>query len=154
MLTTHGSPVAPDPTTYEQAIQSPLAHEWKTAMEKELATVVGKTGTWEDAKAPADRTLVGCKWVYKTKRDQYGEISKYKARIVAKGYSQKPGQDFDETYSPVARLTSLRIFLTIVASKDLELGQMDVVSAYLNGKLDKPIYMQSPPGYRLKGELS
>ena len=78
------------------------------------------------------------------------EVTKHKARIVTKGYSQIPSQDFDETYSPIARLTSLRILVTIAATENLEIGQMDVVSAFLNGRLDKPIFMQSPPGYALK----
>ena len=147
-LTVEESLLDDDPKTYAQAMSSPLAKEWQKAMDKELENVQ-KAGTWVDATAPDGRTVVGSKWVYKTKRDQHGKIIKYKARIVAKGYSQVPGQDFDETYSPVARLTSLRIFVALAAYYDLELGQMDVVSAFLNGLLDKPIYMQCPKGYTL-----
>ena len=76
-----------------------------------------QVGRWEDAVLPKGRTLVGCKWVFKTKRDQHGAITSYKARIVAKGYSQIPGQDFDAISSPVARLTSLRIILTMAGKK-------------------------------------
>ena len=136
-----------DPKTYEQAMASPLKRKWEEAVSAELR-VIEKAGTWEEAVLPEGRRIVGCKWVFKTKRDQDGAISKHKARIVAKGYSQVPGQDFEETYSPVARLTSLRIFFTIVATEDLATGQVDVISAFLNGELTVPIYMEIPLGYR------
>jgi hypothetical protein len=135
-----------DPMSYDQAINSKNAHEWKNAMKRELISIK-ETGTWKEVTAPEGVNLVGSKWVYKTKVDANDQIVKYKARIVAQGYTQVEGVDFYDTYSPVARMTSLRLFLTIVASEDLELIQMDADTAFLNGKLDEEIYMNFPPGY-------
>ena len=148
ILSVQGGLTDPDPWTYEEAMTSARREEWKDAMQKEFSNM-SKASTWEDAVLPGDRKLVGCKWVYKTKRDEHGRITSHKGRIVAKGYSQIPGQDFDSTSSPVARTTSLRIILTIAAKQNLCLGQMDFVAAFLNGVLDRPIYMECPPGYTL-----
>ena len=109
-----------------------------------------KAGTWEDAVLPEGRKLVSCKWVYKTKRDQHGEITSQKGRIVAKDYSQIPGQDFDAISSPVARMTSLRVILTIAAKQNLVLGQMDFVAAFLNGVL-ADLYGVSTGVYTIEG---
>ena len=79
---------------------------------------------------------VGCKWVFKTKRDSKGNVERYKARLVAKGYTQKHGIDYKETFSPVSRKDSLRIVMALVAHFDLELHQMDVKTAFLNGDLE------------------
>jgi hypothetical protein len=136
-----------DPLTYKQAMESPEAVYWQKAMDSELASVM-RAGTWVEASTPQGRKLVGCRWVYKTKRDASGGIAKYKARIVAQGYSQIEGVDYDETFSPVARLTSLRLLMAVVASKGLRLHQMDADTAFLNGKLDEEVYMALPPGYQ------
>ena len=135
-----------DPLTYGQAIHSPEASSWKEAMDKEL-TSVGDTGTWMEVVTPPGRRLIGSKWVYKTKRDASGNIAKFKARIVAQGFSQIEGIDYDDTFSPVARLTSLRLLLAITAVQDLQLHQMDADTAFLNGTLEEEIYMAFPPGY-------
>ena len=147
VLATQGGTTSPDPWTYAEAIQSLEADAWNRAMHQEFDNME-KAGTWENATLPVGKTLVGCKWVFKTKRNETGRIIGYKARIVAKGYSQVPGQDFDEISSPVARATSLRTILSIAAVRNLILGQMDFVAAYLNGVLDKVIYMECPPGYK------
>jgi hypothetical protein len=127
-----------DPLTYKQAMESPEAVYWQKATDSELASVM-RAGTWVEAPTPQGRKLVGCKWVYKTKRDASGSIAKYKARIVAQGYSQIEGIDYDETFSPVARLTSLRLLMAVVSSKGLKLHQMDADTAFLNGKLDEEV---------------
>ncbi|CAL9135764.1 unnamed protein product, partial [Musa textilis] len=97
---------------------------------------------------------VGCKWVFKTKRDSTGNIERYKARLVAKGFSQKEGIDYNETFSPVSRKDSLRIVMALVAHYDLELHQIDVKTAFLNGDLDEEIYMEQPEGFIEKGKES
>lgn len=147
-LSTTGSLADADPRTYEEAMSSPLAPHWKKALDKELESFA-ENKVMKPAILPPGRKVVGCKPVFKTKRDQNNVIIKYKARIVAKGYSQMPGIDFDETSTPVVSLLVLRAFFTLVAINDLEMDQMDVVTAFLNGKLDRPIYMECPPGYVL-----
>ena len=95
---------------------------------------------------------VGCKWVFKTKRDSKGNIERYKARLVAKGFTQKGGIDYRETFSPVSKKDSLRIIMALVAHYDLELHQMDVKTAFLNGSLEEDIYMDQPEGFSIKGK--
>jgi hypothetical protein len=147
MFFTGNSDAVIDPLTYLQATRSPESESWKLAMKSELDSV-GSTGTWKEVATPPGRKLVGSKWVFKTKRDASGNIAKFKARIVAQGFSQIEGIDYDATFSPVARLTSLRLLMAITASKDLLLHQMDADTAFLNGTLDEEIYMVFPPGYQ------
>ena len=93
---------------------------------------------------------VGCKWVFKTKRDAKGNIERFKTRLVAKGFTQKKGIDYKDTFSPFSKKDSLRIIMTLVAHFDLELHQMDVKTAFLNGNLDEDIYMDQLEGFAKK----
>ena len=111
-----------------------------------------QNGTWVLSVLPLGRKLVGCKWVYKLKLDANGKVARFKARLVAQGFTQKPGVDFKETFAPVARLTSIRMVLHIAALEDWELDQMDVKNAYLNGILEEEIYMAQPEGYKVPGQ--
>jgi hypothetical protein len=97
---------------------------------------------------------VGCKWVFKKKLKPDGTIEKYKARLVGKGYTQKEGEDFFDTYSHVARMTTIRVLLSLVASYGLLVHQMDVKTAFLNAELDEEIYMEQPDGFVVKGQES
>jgi hypothetical protein len=135
----------PEPTSVAQAMASPDHQHWLQAMLSELANLEGK-GTWEEAVLPPGRKPITAKWVFKRKLDQYGKIAKYKARLVARGFSQVPGVDFEETYSPVSRLSSLRLLLTHVTAHDLCIKQADVEGAYLNGNLDVELYLSPPDG--------
>nr|CAI44606.1 P0650D04.10 [Oryza sativa Japonica Group] len=103
-------------------------------------------------KRPYGCKPVGCKWVFKKKLRPDGTIEKYKARLVAKGYTQKEGEDFFDTYSPVARLTTIRVLLSLAASHGLLVHQMDVKTAFLNGELDEEIYMYQPDGFVVEGQ--
>jgi uncharacterized beta-barrel protein YwiB (DUF1934 family) len=87
---------------------------------------------------------VGCKWVFKKKLRPNGTIKKYEARLVAKGYTQKEGEDYFDTYSLVAQLTTIRVLLSLAASHSLLIHQMDVKMAFLNGELEEEIYMDQP----------
>ncbi|KAJ4976296.1 hypothetical protein NE237_001402 [Protea cynaroides] len=108
---------------------------------------MSKNQVWELVELPKGTSTVGCKWVFKTKRDPHGNIERYKARLVAKGYNQKANIDYKETFSPVSRKDSLRIIMALVAHYDLELHQMDVKTAFLNGDLIEEVYMDQPEGF-------
>jgi hypothetical protein len=95
---------------------------------------------------------VGCKWEFKKKLKPDGTIDKYKARLVAKGYTQKEGEDYFDTYSPVTRMTTIQVLLSLTTSFGLLVHQMDVKTAFLNRELDEKIYMDQPDGFVVKGE--
>ena len=114
-------------------------------MQAELKQLKGM-GTWELIDKPPDAQPISNKWVFVRKRNKIGEIIKYKARLVARGYSQRPGQDYNETYSPVVRVDTLRAILALVPIKRLKIQQMDIKGAYLNGILKENIYMEQPEG--------
>eukprot|EP00253_Pinus_taeda_P026260 PITA_26260 len=102
---------------------------------------------WDLVELPNGAKAIGCKWVFKTKKDSLGNIERYKARLVAKGFTQKEGIDYTETFSPVSKKNSLRIIMALVAHFDLELQQMDVKTAFLNGNLEEEVYMKQPEGF-------
>ena len=95
---------------------------------------------------------IGSKWVFKNKLNAEGKVEKYKARLVAKGYSQVEGIDFGEIFSPVAKLTSIRLLLSIAVAFDFEIEQMDVKTTFLHGDLEEEIFMKQLEGYAVKGK--
>jgi hypothetical protein len=107
---------------------------------------------WDLVNLPPGRQTIGNKWVLKVKRKANGSIERYKARPVAKGYTQQEGIDYEETFSPVVRFASIHLILAIVAYMNLELYQMDVKIAFLNGELDEEIYMDQPIGFVANGQ--
>jgi len=134
-----------DPLNLCDAMHLEDASKWEAAMQEEYGSLMAN-GTWELVPLPKDRKSVGCKWVFRTKRDASGHIVRHKARLVAKGYSQVEGVDFNETFAPVAKFTTIRCMLAIGAIMDLEIHQMDVKTAFLNGELEEDIYMDQPQG--------
>jgi hypothetical protein len=127
-------------------MRSEDASKWEAAMQEEYGSFMAN-GTWELVPLPKDRKSVGCKWVFCTKRDASGHIVRHKARLVATGYSQLEGVDFNETFAPVAKFTTIRCMLAIGATMNLEIHQMDVKTAFLNGELEEDIYMDQPQGF-------
>jgi hypothetical protein len=138
-----------EPATLSAALNGPNGDAWRKAVDVEIENLRSKN-TWNEVTKPADRKAIGSRWILKVKRDALGRIVKYKARLVAQGFSQVPGVDFEETYAPVGRTASLRIMLAIAAYMDLEIQQADVEGAYLNGTLDVDIYMRYPEGLARK----
>lgn len=139
------------PKSILEAYASPDADYWKEAVRSEMDSII-TNATWELTDRPYGCKPVGCKWVFKKKLRPDGTIEKYKARLVAKGYTQKEGEDFFDTYSPVARLTTIRVLLALAASHGLLVHQMDVKTAFLNGELDEEIYMKQPDGFVVEGQ--
>ena len=112
--------------------------------------MIEKNNTWELVERPADKPVIGVKWVFKTKLNLDGTVQKHKARLVAKGYAQKPGIDYNETFAPVARLDTIRTLIALAAQKGWMLFQLDVKSAFLNGVLDEEVHVEQPEGFELK----
>ena len=101
------------------------------------------------AHTPEGVNPVGYRWVFVRKRNEKNEIVRYKARLVAQGFSQRPGIDYEETYSPVVDATTFRYLISLVIQEGIDLRLMDVVTAYLYGALDTDIYMKLPEGFKL-----
>jgi transposase InsO family protein len=137
-----------DPRTYAEAMARTDAAEWEVACDTERRAFE-HMGVYEIVPRPKGRKVVGSRWVFRIKRGPDGAVQKYKARVVAQGYTQIEGVDYDETFAPVAKLASLRMILALAAEHDLELQQMDVKSAYLNGDLREEIFMEAPPGFEV-----
>uniref|UniRef100_A0A8R7V940 Integrase catalytic domain-containing protein n=1 Tax=Triticum urartu TaxID=4572 RepID=A0A8R7V940_TRIUA len=121
--------------------------EWRAAMLEEMAAL-DKNQTWVLTSLPVDKKVVGCKWVFTVKQTPDGKVERYKARLVAKGYSQTYGVDYDETFLPVAKLSTVRTLISIAANQKWKLFQGDVKNAFLHGDLQEEVYMEIPPGFR------
>ena len=116
-------------------------------METEM-DALEKNQTWKIVDLPEGKKIVGCKWVYSIKYNVEGKIKRYKARLIAKGYTQTYGIDFQETFSLVAKLNIVRALLSLAANFDWALHQFDVKNTFLHGDLKEEIYMDLPPGYQ------
>lgn len=138
---------AADPATVKEALARPDGHLWQEAMNEEYQALVDND-TWSLEQLPDGRNLVTSKWVLRSKINPDGTLNKRKARLVARGFSQSPGIDYFETYSPVVRYESVRCFLAIAAHLDMELIQFDVKTAFLNGPLQETVYIEQPEGFR------
>ena len=140
-----------EPQTYKEAMTSPEALSWKEAINSEVESIL-QNHTWELVDIPPGSKPIGCKWIFKRKLKADGSVDKYKARLVAKGYRQKEGIDYFDTYSPVSRITSIRTLIAIASLNDMEIHQMDVKTAFLNGELDEEIYMEQLEGFVVQGQ--
>ena len=137
-----------EPETYPRGMQGPNATQWAKAMEEELDQL-RKNKIWELIPAsgmkPSHRVLGG-KWVYRVKRDVNGNIARFKARWMVKGYLQQFGVDFDQTFAAVVKPMAFRVLFAIAAFYDLDIDQMDVKTAFLYGLIDQLIYVEIPKG--------
>ena len=136
-----------DPKSYEEVLQRADRDRWIVAMQEEMNSL-SENKTWVLADLPDGRKAIRNKWVFKTKRGPSGEVQRYKARLVVKGCSQRPGVDYDEVYSPVVRYATVRYLMALSVKYNLDIDQMDAVTAFLQGELnDEEIYMLQPEGF-------
>jgi hypothetical protein len=140
-----------EPKSVREEVNSTEGKLWKEAMVEEMESL-HKNETWDLVKLPNGRKPIGSKWVFKKKLNATGQVKKFKARLVAKGYSQVEGVDFGEIFSPVAKLTSIRVLMSLAATFDLEIEKMDVKTMFLHGDLEEEIYMKQPEGFAVKGK--
>ena len=145
----HASIVVSDndePKHVGEAFSGRNAKQWKDATAAEFQSLLNNR-TWDLVDLPEGKNVTGCKWVFKLKRDENGEITCYTARLVAQGFTQEAGVDYDEIFAPVAKYDSIRSVLVIANQLDLKVHQMDIKIAFLQGDLDNEIYMKQPEGY-------
>ncbi|KAK8985022.1 hypothetical protein V6N11_082641 [Hibiscus sabdariffa] len=160
LVTTHGDVILVDqdePKTYHEAVSSPDSEKWLEAMRSEMDSM-SENQVWTLVEPPEGIKPIRCKWVFKKKTNMDGNVQTYKGQLVAKGFQQIHGVDYDETFSPVAMIKSIRILLAIAAFHDYEIWQMDVKTAFLNGfhngKLKEDVYMTQPEGFVTPGNAT
>ena len=137
---------AKEPRTYAEAMASPDADKWAKAAAEEYGMLMAR-GTWVLEDLPEEKKTIGCRWVFKIKRASNGEITRFKARLVAQGFTQKFGVDYFETYSPVAGLPTIRLLMAWAVERGMLIDQFDLQNAYIHGTLDTTVYMRQPEGY-------
>lgn len=144
ITTHHPTPSSAEPTCVSQALNIP---HWCRVMDDEI-NVLLHNQTWDIVPPLSSTNLVGCKWVFRVKRNPDSSISRYKARLVAKGFHQCPGIDFHETFSPLVKPATIRIFLTLALHYSWPIHQLDVNNVFLHRTLPDAVYMTQPPGFR------
>ena len=149
----HQANILSEPTNYSEAMRSPESKQWKEAMEQEYQSIMVNK-TWTLTTIPPGRNAIKSKWVFKAKLKEDGTIERFKARLVAQGFSQRYGIDYDETFSPVASKTTIRILIGLRA-QGWVVQQIDVDTAYLNANIDADLYITQPQGFEVpnQGEL-
>ena len=135
-----------EPKQYRDAMASADAREWQQAMQEEMDSMK-RLGVWKIVPRPKGTTTLKGRWVYKNKLGDNNQLIRRKARFVAKGFLQVHGRDFFETHSPVAKMKSIKLILSLVAHMDLELDQIDFDTAFLNADVEEEIYMEQPEGF-------
>jgi hypothetical protein len=134
-----------EPTTFEEAVQK---GQWKEAMMEEHQSIM-KNEVWEIVPRPKEKSVVTSKWVYKIKHEEDRSMDKYKERFMARGFSQKEGEDYDETFSLVARYTSTGAIISLATSMGWNLHQMDVKTYFSNGEIEEEVYIEQPQGFEV-----
>ncbi|KAJ9566010.1 hypothetical protein OSB04_001976 [Centaurea solstitialis] len=137
------SDISPIPRSTAQAMCDP---NWRAAMDAEMTALLSNH-TWDLVPKPSAANIVGRRWLFRHKFDSNGRLERYKARLVAQGFSQQPGLDFDDTFSPVVKPATIRTVLSISISRNWPIHQLDVKNAFLHGDLTETVYMSQPPGY-------
>ncbi|CAI7767517.1 unnamed protein product [Closterium sp. NIES-54] len=148
LIAPEGDPDAPDiptPRSYAEAIEGPYSSQWQSAMDAEMASWKS-TGTYVDEVPPPGANIVSGMWIFRVKRLP-GSPPAFKARYVARGFSQRQGVDYFQTFSPTPKMTTLRVLLHIAAQRDYELHSLHFSTAFLQGSLHEEIWLRRPPGF-------
>jgi hypothetical protein len=135
--------IVTEPSSFQEAVQDPT---WVDVMVEEYDSIV-KNSAWEIFPRLIDKSMVGSRWIYKVKQAADGSVEKYKARFVAQGFSQIEGIDYDETFAPVARYSSIRSILALSAQMGWRIHQMNVKIVFLNGIIEEEVYIEQPEGF-------
>jgi len=139
----HSTPLSPIPKTFRSALADP---NWHAAMEEEHATLM-KNHTWELVPRPSQANVVTGKWLFKHKFTADGSLERYKALLVLRGFTQRPGMDFGETFSPVVKPATVRTVLSLALSRQWPIHQLDVKNSFLHGTLQETVYCVQPSGF-------
>ena len=139
-----------EPQLYKEAMGLPLANKWTDACLEEFNWHLAN-GTWTLVELPPGMKAIGSKWVFRIKHNADGSIERFKARLVAQGFSQRPGQDYFETYASTMRHATIRTVLALAAIEDLELRSVDISHAFTNSDVDAELYMKQPEGFKQGG---
>ena len=132
-----------EPSSFHEAVQHQV---WVDAMVEEYSSIM-TNDVWEVVPRPQDRSVVGSRWIYKIKYVADGSVEKYKFRFVAKGYTQKEGIDYEETFAPIARYTSIRSVISLTTQIGWEIHEIDVETAFLNGVIEEEVYIEKHEGF-------
>jgi hypothetical protein len=134
-----------EPNCFEEASKDEF---WNKAMDEELDQIE-KNDTWELVPRPMNKNVISTKWVFMNKSNEDGQVTRNKARLICKGYAQIEGIDFEETFSPVARMEAICFLLAYACSKNIKVYQMDIKSSFLNWELEEELYIEKPEGFQL-----
>lgn len=137
-----------EPWSFEEAKKLQV---WIDACEDEIFSIE-KNNTWDLVELPKGVKPIGLKWIFKIKRNADGTISKYKTRLVVKGYVQRHGVDYDEVFAPVARIETIRLIIALSASHGWEIHHLDVKTTFLHGELKEEVFVTQPEGFVITGE--
>ena len=140
-----------EPECYEEAMTHDKKKDWIKAMQEEIKSL-HENKTYDLVQLPKGKRPLRNKWVYRLKTDENTLQPRYKAKLVVKGFSQKKGVDFEEIFSLVVKMSSIRVVLSITVRLNLEFEQMDVKTAFLHGDLKEEIYMEQPERFKIKGK--
>lgn len=140
-----------EPSTFEEATTCTEKDKWLEAINEEHKSLI-TNGTWELVDPPDDCNVIGCRWIFKKKLDAAGNIDRFKARLVAQGFGQRYGWDYDDVSAPVAMQSTLRVLLTIAGHQKLQVEHLDIKTAYLYGTLEEVIHMRQPQGFVVPGK--
>ena len=141
-----------EPRTVREALSGECADNWKAAMEEEIGQL-SASEAWEIVRRPYGRKVIGSKWVFKVKSNEDGHIERYKARLVAQGYNQVQGIDYEDSYSPVVKIKSFRLLMALAVEKGWTDRQLDVKSAYLNSELKEELFMEQPECFEVNEKV-